>query len=142
MVKMLILGIHRGFKCILNCTWFCALPSPPLDPLKGKSAQNAQNQVQLSIRRGGYADVAAQPFANRMARFDSTKTITMKRQNQFKKQAILLFFAGTLCMSFTLLTRHFFETPIDVDDFLKGLGVAFIVSALFVQKKLEKKTEY
>ena len=40
-------------------------------------------------------------------------------------------------MSFTLLTRHFFETPIDVDDFLKGLGVAFMISALFVQKKLE-----
>ena len=61
----------------------------------------------------------------------------MKKQNQFKKQTILLFFAGTLCMSFTLLTRHFFETPIDVDDFLKGLGVAFMISALFVQKKLE-----
>lgn len=48
---------------------------------------------------------------------------------------------GTLCMSFTLLTRHFFETPIDIDDFLKGLGLAFIISSLFVQRKLEMKAK-
>lgn len=62
----------------------------------------------------------------------------MNKQNQFKKQTILLLFIGTLCMSFTLLTRLFFETPVDIADFLKGLGVAFIISALFVQKKLER----
>lgn len=65
----------------------------------------------------------------------------MKKQNQFKKQTILLIFAGTLCMSFTLLTRHFFETAIDVNDFLIGIGAAFIFSALIVQKKLTRKTQ-
>ncbi|MCB0707342.1 MAG: hypothetical protein KDC34_18625 [Saprospiraceae bacterium] len=65
----------------------------------------------------------------------------MKKQTPFKKQTILLFFAGTLCMSFTLLTRHFFETPLDTADFLKGLGVAFIISALFIQRKFEKKEQ-
>jgi hypothetical protein len=43
-------------------------------------------------------------------------------------------------MSFTLFTRHFFHVPDSLSDFLKGLGVAFIISALFVQKKLEKTT--
>lgn len=64
----------------------------------------------------------------------------MKKQNQLKKQTILLLAIGTLCMSFTLLTRHFFETPLDIEDFLKGLGVAFTISSLFVQRKLERKS--
>ena len=57
-----------------------------------------------------------------------------------KKQTILFLAIGTLSMSFTLLTRRFFETPVDVEDFLKGLGVAFIISSLFVQRNLEKKS--
>jgi len=63
----------------------------------------------------------------------------MKRKQKFKKQTILLMMVGTLCMSFTLLTRHFFETPLDIEDFLKGLGVAFIISSVFVQRTLERK---
>jgi hypothetical protein len=57
-----------------------------------------------------------------------------------KRQTILLLLVGTLCMSFTLFTKHFFKVPDTLGDFLKGLGVAFIISALFVQKKLEKTT--
>jgi hypothetical protein len=57
-----------------------------------------------------------------------------------KKQTILLLTIGTLSMSFTLLTRHFFEITVDVEDFLKGLGVAFIISSIFVQKKLQRKS--
>jgi len=65
----------------------------------------------------------------------------MKRQHKLKRQTILLLMIGTLCMSFTLITRHFFETPLDLEDFLKGLGVAFIISSLFVQRKLERKEQ-
>ena len=65
----------------------------------------------------------------------------MKKQN-LKKTTIYLILVGTLCMSFTLLTRNFFETPLDLDDFFKGLGVAFIISALFVQRKLERKAQH
>lgn len=55
-----------------------------------------------------------------------------------KRQTLTLVVLGSLCMSFTLLTRHIFTVPIDVDDFLKGLGVAFTISALFAQKRLEQ----
>ena len=64
----------------------------------------------------------------------------MKKQNQLKKPVIHLLVIGTLCMSFTLLTRHFFKTPLDIEDFFKGLGVAFIVSPLFIQRKLERES--
>lgn len=57
-----------------------------------------------------------------------------------KKSTIFLLTIGTLCMSFTLLTRHFFKTSLEVDDFLKGLGVAFIISSLFVQWKLQRNS--
>ena len=67
-------------------------------------------------------------------------TAKMKRQHQLKRQTILLLVAGTFFMSFTLLTRHFFEISLDIEDFLKGLGVAFIISSLFVQGKLERKS--
>jgi glycopeptide antibiotics resistance protein len=65
----------------------------------------------------------------------------MKSQIQIKRQTIILVFLGSLFISFTLLTRHFFETPVDIADFLTGLGVAFMLSALYVQNKLEKKTQ-
>ena len=65
----------------------------------------------------------------------------MKRKQKLKKKTIFLLMIGALCMSFTLLTRHFFETPMNIEDFLKGLGIAFIISSLFVQKKLERKTQ-
>ncbi len=56
-----------------------------------------------------------------------------------KKQTIYLLAFGTLCMSFTLLTRHFFSISSDLNDFLKGFGAAFIISSLFVQMKLQSK---
>ncbi len=56
-----------------------------------------------------------------------------------KKTTIYLLLIGTLCVSFTLITRHFFKTPSGIEDFLKGLGVAFIISSLFVQNKHGKK---
>ena len=65
----------------------------------------------------------------------------MKRRRELKKQTILLMMIGMLCISFTLITRHFFETPLDLEDFIKGLGVAFIISSLFVQRKLERKEQ-
>jgi len=57
-----------------------------------------------------------------------------------KRQTLLLILIGTLCMSFTLFTRHFLNVPDNLSDFFKGLGIAFIISALFVQKKLERTT--
>lgn len=57
-----------------------------------------------------------------------------------KKTTIFLLTIGTLCMSFNLLTRHFFNTSLEIDDFLKGLGVAFMISSLFVQRKLQKNS--
>lgn len=59
-------------------------------------------------------------------------------KNKIKKTPIYLLSIGTLCMSFTSLTRHFFETPLGVEDFFKGLGVAFIISSVFAQIKLDK----
>jgi len=57
-----------------------------------------------------------------------------------KKSTILLLTIGTLCMSFTLLTRHFFTTALDIEDFLKGLGVAFIISSLIIQWNHQRKS--
>jgi len=47
-----------------------------------------------------------------------------------KKQVLLLLLFGNLCMSFSLFTRHFIKVPESIDEFLKGLGVALIISAL------------
>lgn len=55
-----------------------------------------------------------------------------------KKQTILLLLIGSLCLSITLLTRHFFTIPEDPADFIKGFGAALIIGALFVQRKLSK----
>lgn len=63
----------------------------------------------------------------------------MKSNKQFYKQTILLIMLGSLLIGSTLLTKFFTDTHVDIDDFLKGLGVTFIISSLFVQKKLELK---
>lgn len=76
---------------------------------------------------------------NKKKRIEMTTKNINTKTNKMKKTTIYLLSIGTLCMSFTLLTRHFFETPLGIEDFLKGLGVAFIISSLFVQKKLERK---
>ncbi len=54
-----------------------------------------------------------------------------------KKKTKSLLVTGLLCMGFTLFTKYIFQVPEDIDDFLKGFGVVFIVSALFmhVRKK-------
>ncbi|UBM60804.1 hypothetical protein LAG90_09165 [Marinilongibacter aquaticus] len=65
----------------------------------------------------------------------------MRKQN-LRKPTVLLIFAGIVFMSFTLLTGNFFGIPSGLDDFIKGLGVAFMISALFVQRKLERKAQH
>lgn len=67
--------------------------------------------------------------------------LNMNREHKLKRPTIILLFVGTFLMSFNLLTRHFFNIPVDLVDFLKGLGVGFILSSLFVQRKLEKKAQ-
>jgi hypothetical protein len=56
-----------------------------------------------------------------------------------RKQTINLIILGSLFMSFTLFTQDIFTVSNGTEDFIKGLGVAFNISALFVQKKLEGK---
>lgn len=55
-----------------------------------------------------------------------------------KKVTIILLVLGAFGMSFQLLTQHFFAIPLSVMDFMKGLGVALILSALYVQFKLQR----
>jgi len=56
-----------------------------------------------------------------------------------KRQALWLLAIGAVLMSFTLLTKNFFQIPEGPDDFMKGFGVALMISSLFVQRKLDKK---
>lgn len=58
-----------------------------------------------------------------------------------KKSVIFLILLGTLCLSFRIITRHFFETPADLVHFIRGFGVGIIIAALLLQKKLEKKSQ-
>jgi hypothetical protein len=46
--------------------------------------------------------------------------------------------AGALCMGFTLLTRSFISVPESWADFLKGFGVAVILSAFILEIKKKK----
>jgi hypothetical protein len=55
-----------------------------------------------------------------------------------KKQTLWLLVIGSVCMSFSLFASPFIKISDPITDFLKGLGVAFIISALFVQKKLSR----
>jgi hypothetical protein len=55
-----------------------------------------------------------------------------------KKQTLWLLLIGSVCMSFSLLASPFIKVPDSITDFLKGMGVAFIIAALFVQKKLQR----
>ena len=59
----------------------------------------------------------------------------MRRQTKF------LLITGGLLMGFSLITRYFFTVPEDVDDFLKGIGVSFVIASIFVQRKLERRRE-
>lgn len=60
---------------------------------------------------------------------------------KMKKQTKILIVLGSICMSFTLLARHFISVPLSVDDFFKGLAVAFMFSALLLQRKFERKEQ-
>jgi hypothetical protein len=55
-----------------------------------------------------------------------------------KKQTLILLVIGSFCVSLTLFSKHLSSGFNDIDDFAKGLGVALIISALFVQRKLER----
>ncbi|MDZ4710242.1 MAG: hypothetical protein SH818_17715 [Saprospiraceae bacterium] len=56
-------------------------------------------------------------------------------------KTVLLIVVGTFCLSFTLLTIPITNIPEGTGDFLKGLGLAFILSALIIQYKLERKNQ-
>lgn len=56
-------------------------------------------------------------------------------------KTVLLLAVGTFCLSFPLLGSHVIPIPAGPGDFLKGLGVAFILSALIIQHKLESKNQ-
>lgn len=47
--------------------------------------------------------------------------------------------AGSIFMSFDLLTHSFFELSGDVRDFLKAFGASLVFASLIVQFKLESK---
>jgi len=57
-----------------------------------------------------------------------------------KKQPLWFIVIGNLCMAFTLFTSPFIKVPDSIGDFLKGFGVVFVISALFIQKKKERTT--
>jgi hypothetical protein len=54
-----------------------------------------------------------------------------------KNKVKMMMLAGMICLSFNLIVKHFIQIPGDVVDFVKGFGVALIISCLFVQRKLE-----
>ena len=66
-------------------------------------------------------------------------TKEVMKRNQLTRLKFMLIISGGFLMGFTLLTRHFFETPVDLEDFLKGIGAAFLISALFIERKLHQK---
>jgi hypothetical protein len=51
-----------------------------------------------------------------------------------KREAILLLLSGSLCISFRFLTSPFITVPVDLADFLKGMGVSFMIAALIIEK--------
>jgi hypothetical protein len=55
-----------------------------------------------------------------------------------KKQTLWLLFLGTFSMAFSLFVSPLVQVPTSVNDFLKGLGIAFIFSALLVERKLKR----
>lgn len=57
-----------------------------------------------------------------------------------KKQLLWLLFFGTICMSITVLTRSFFQTPESISDFLKGFGIVFVGYAAIKMSRIKKGT--
>ena len=58
---------------------------------------------------------------------------------KMSKQSTFLFFAGIFAMSFGTMTRTFFYISENVDDFLKGFGVAIMVGAFIVDRVIRSK---
>lgn len=58
-----------------------------------------------------------------------------------KKQTLYLLVIGLLFIGFGTLSRPYLHMDTNIDDFLKGVGVAFVISALFFQfrKKREER---
>jgi uncharacterized membrane protein YgaE (UPF0421/DUF939 family) len=54
-----------------------------------------------------------------------------------KKQTIVLLVFGSVCMAFKVLCNDVFFGSLNFSDFAIGIGAAFIISALLVQKKFE-----
>jgi hypothetical protein len=59
-----------------------------------------------------------------------------------KKQTALLLLAGNLLLACHAWTSIFVQLPGDAIDFFKGIGVAFIFSAFFMEvKKRNRKNQ-
>jgi len=56
-----------------------------------------------------------------------------------KKQTLRLIMIGTLIGTIPFFAKTVFGVHDDIYDFIRGLGVAVTISALFVQKKLERQ---
>ncbi|HFA49446.1 MAG TPA: hypothetical protein ENJ95_10575 [Bacteroidetes bacterium] len=65
----------------------------------------------------------------------------MKNKNLFylKGRAFKVFFAGTMLMALPFVVKHIFNMPENLEDFIRGFGVALIVGSLFLQKKQERE---
>ena len=91
--------------------------------------QTGENEARRMLRRGRQQRLLGMQHCNNNQQY-----------RQMKKQTIRLLVLGAFLMGFTLVTNHFFETPQGIADFLKGLGCAFIIASLLVQRKLERKS--
>jgi ribose/xylose/arabinose/galactoside ABC-type transport system permease subunit len=60
-----------------------------------------------------------------------------------KKQTCWFMLIGALCIGFTSLTRSVFTVPESISDFIKGFGIAVILSTfiLEVRRKRSCKTD-
>jgi len=56
-----------------------------------------------------------------------------------KKRTCWLMLIGALCMGFTLFTRSFINVSESISDFIRGFGVAMIISA-FILERTKKQT--
>jgi len=60
---------------------------------------------------------------------------------KIKKQAVWLLIVGTFCMSFSIITRHFINTPESVEDFFKGFGWVLMMAGLIKLLKNSLQTQ-
>ena len=57
------------------------------------------------------------------------------------KKSLRLYIIGGLCMGFGLFARHIPDFSIDLTDFIKGLGVAFLLASVFFMKTPQENTQ-